>query len=152
MATLAFGKAFEKLLKAHENNVEQTYWQTLKKAHDKGATFDARAFILPKEEVCNYFIWRQQDATRNSIQMVGQANFLHKELQGKNCNEIQDMLFLERGINWNNLSADKKRGCCVIRADVQTNGVTRRKWQIDENTPIFSHNKEYIDKYVIIEP
>ena len=42
--------------------------------------FDARCFNIPKEEVANYFYWRQLDATRNSIQMVGQANFSHKEL------------------------------------------------------------------------
>ena len=47
------------------------------------ALFDSRAFNLPKEEVCNYFIWRQQDATRNAIQLVGQSNFSHNQLQGK---------------------------------------------------------------------
>ena len=44
---------------------------------------------IPKEEVTNLIYWRQLDATRNSIQMVGQANFSHKELQNKSCN-IQD--------------------------------------------------------------
>ncbi|MFW6122346.1 MAG: tRNA(His) guanylyltransferase Thg1 family protein, partial [Petrotogales bacterium] len=55
----------------------------------KPAFFDARVFSIPKEEVVNYFIWRQQDATRNSIQMVGQSVFSHKELHGKSCDEIQ---------------------------------------------------------------
>lgn len=41
------------------------------------AMFDSRCFNIPKEEVTNYFYWRQLDATRNSIQMVGQANFFH---------------------------------------------------------------------------
>lgn len=57
----------------------------------KGAMFDAKCFNIPKEEVTNYIYWRQLDATRNSIQMVGQANFSHKELQNKSCNDIQDM-------------------------------------------------------------
>ena len=65
------------------------------------AMFDSRVFTIPKEEVCNYLIWRQQDATRNSIQSVGQANFSQKELHGKSCNNIQDMLMLQKGINWN---------------------------------------------------
>ena len=50
----------------------------LSKSYKKGAMFDARCFNIPKEEVTNYFYWRQLDATRNSIQMVGQANFSHK--------------------------------------------------------------------------
>ena len=60
------------------------------------AQFDCRAFNLSKDEVTNYLCWRQADATRNSIQMVGQAHFLHKELQNKSCNEIQDMLILQK--------------------------------------------------------
>lgn len=63
------------------------------------AMFDSRVFSLPKEEVVNYFIWRQQDAIRNSIQMVGRANFSNKQLNKKSCTEIQDMLLQEKGIN-----------------------------------------------------
>lgn len=72
--------------------------------------FDSRCFNIPKEEVTNYIYWRQLDATRNSIQMVGQANFSHKELQNKSCNDIQDMLMTQKGINWNDLPTYKKRG------------------------------------------
>lgn len=79
-------------------------------AAEKGAMFDARCFNIPKEEVCNLVYWRQLDATRNSIQMVGQANFSHKELQGKSCNMIQDMLHEQRGINWNEYPIRWKRG------------------------------------------
>lgn len=77
---------------------------------ERGAMFDARCFNIPKEEACNLVYWRQLDATRNSIQMVGQANFSHKELQGKSCNMIQDMLHEERGINWNEYPIRWKRG------------------------------------------
>ena len=72
--------------------------------------FDARCFNIPKEEACNLVYWRQLDATRNSIQMVGQANFSHNELQGKSCNMIQDMLHEQRGINWNEYPIRWKRG------------------------------------------
>ena len=105
------------------------------------ALFDSRAFSIPKDEVCNYFIWRQQDATRNSIQMVGQANFSHKELQGKNCNQIQDMLLTQKDINWNNLATPLKRGSCVIKDD---NG----KWYIDNNIPIFTEDRDYVQKLI----
>ena len=56
------------------------------------AMFDSRVFSVPKEEVCNCLIWRQQDATRNSIEAVGQANFSHHELHKKTCNMIQEII------------------------------------------------------------
>jgi len=59
------------------------------------AMFDSRVFNIPKEEVCNCFIWRQQDATKNSISMVAQSYFSTKELHCKNGMQKQDMLFLE---------------------------------------------------------
>lgn len=77
----------------------------------KGAMFDARVFNIPKEEVVNCIYWRQLDAVRNSVQMVGQAYFSHKELQGKSCKIIQEML-LERGINWNGYPIQWQRGVC----------------------------------------
>ena len=40
--------------------------------------------------------------------MVGQANFSHKELQHKSCNNIQDMLMTQKGINWNDLPTYQK--------------------------------------------
>ena len=121
------------------------------KAIDKGAMFDARCFNIPKEEVTNYFYWRQLDATRNSIQMVGQANFSHKELQNKSCNEIQDMLHEQRGINWNDFPVYQKRGSCCIKVNELVNDTIRGKWIIDKKIPIFKDNgREYIDQYVLI--
>ena len=86
------------------------------------AMFYARAFSLPKEEVCNCLIWRQKDATRNSIESVGQAHFSHKELQRKTCNEVQEMLWSQRDINWNDLPIECKRGprLCRIRETLGT--------------------------------
>ena len=75
-----------------KGSLEEEYSCILYKAAQEGAMFDSRVFNIPREEVTNYFYWRQLDASRNSIQMVGQANFSHKELQYKSCNDIQDML------------------------------------------------------------
>ena len=72
--------------------------------------FDARCFNIPKEEVCNLVYWRQLDATRNSIQMVGQTYFSHNELENKSCKDIQDMLFWGRSISWNHYPTRWKRG------------------------------------------
>ena len=82
------------------------------KAATKGAMFDARCFNIPKEEVVNCIYWRQLDAARNSVQMVGQANFSHRELHGKTCNMIQDMLYEHKSINWNDYPTEWKRGVC----------------------------------------
>ena len=84
-------------------------------AAEKGAMFDARCFNIPKEEACNLVYWRQLDAARNSVQMVGQANFSRKELQGCSCNVIQDMLHEQRGINWNDYETRWKRGVAWTR-------------------------------------
>lgn len=78
--------------------------------------FDCRVWSMSDPvEVANYFIWRQQDAVRNSIQMVGQHYFTHRELQGVSGNEIQEMLFSRHGINWNDFSAGCKRGRVAVR-------------------------------------
>lgn len=153
MATLAFNKAFKKHAEGfiddffeawNRSDDEEKYTDILYKALDKGAMFDARCFNIPKEEVCNLIYWRQLDATRNSIQMVGQANFSHKELQNKTQNDIQDMLMTQKGINWNNFAVDEKRGSCCIKND---NG-----WIIDREIPIFKgENREYIEKLIRVE-
>ena len=119
--------------------------------------FDSRCFNIPKEEVTNYFYWRQLDATRNSIQMVGQANFSHKELQNKSCNEIQNMLLTVKDINWHKLDVYKKRGsCCVKEKQEVFNTKTKKEftssiWKIDKKIPIFrNEEREYIDKLVFV--
>ena len=148
MATMIFNKVFM------ENNISSFF----KKEDDKRykeiyknhlgkvgiAMFDSRAFNIPKGEVCNYFIWRQNDATRNSIQMVGQSKFSHKELQCKNCNQIQEMLFQKYGINWGeDYSTPEKRGSCCLKKD--------GKWIIDKDIPIFTQDRDYIDRFVFLE-
>jgi len=114
------------------------------------AMFDARAYVIPKDEVNNYFLWRQQDATKNSIAMVGQANFSQKELQGLNRSKLQDKLMLEKGINWNDLPTWQKRGTCVIKQNYYKGDAVRTRWVPDMETPIFSADKNYIEQYVNI--
>jgi tRNA(His) guanylyltransferase len=110
---------------------------------DKPATFDSRAFVLPKEEVCNYFLWRQQDATRNSINSVGQSKFSPKQLHGKSTDAVQDMLFKEKGLNWNDLPIWQKRGACIVRN-------AAGYWAVDYEIPIFSKDRNYVNKFVNI--
>ena len=71
------------------------------------ATFDARAFNIPKEEVANYFLWRAKDWRRNSVQMLAEAHFSPKQLYGKPVPEMLEML-LEAGHDWHALT-DRER-------------------------------------------
>ena len=102
--------------------------------HNRNAVFDCRAFSVPMNDVNNCFLWRQQDASRNSVQMLGHENFSQKQMHGKNNSEVQDMLMLEKGINWNNLETWKRRGTCWIDG------------KLDFEIPIFSKDTNYINK------
>lgn len=115
------------------------------------AQFDARVFTIPQPvEVANYFIWRQRDAVRNSIQMAAQHHFSHKQLQGLNSGQLQEKLHQEAGVNWNDYPAGFKRGRMTIRkeairsveyADKRTgSGVKKmalRSWWETEGAPHF---------------
>lgn len=167
MATMAFNKTFasnvakqsKRLYKEYLEEKDASYIEALEIAMNKGAMFDARVFNIPKEEVCNLIYWRQLDATRNSIQMVGQANFSHKELQNKSCNQIQDMLFQEKGINWNDFPTHLKRGSCCIkkeiqdeRFDIKDGAYPRSHWEIDLEIPIFKdEGRQYINHRILYD-
>lgn len=106
------------------------------------AYFDSRAFALPKEEVANYFIWRQQDATRNSVQMLGRFYFSHKEMHQKSVSDVQDMLMLTHDVNWNNIDTWMKRGSCVVPSKQEYN------LGVDLDIPIFTQDRDYIEKHL----
>ena len=168
MATMAFNQYFTLFYKEFEENIyeawnvsdeEMKYCDVLrKKLHS--AMFDARCFNIPEEEVANCFIWRQQDATRNAIQMLGQCNFSHKELHGKSCNDIQDMLMTQRGINFNDMPTEFKRGVCCVKNRMVCEPYGNRmlvkdagegQWALDKNIPIFTQDRDYIEdilKYI----
>lgn len=78
--------------------------------------FDSRVFTIPdRTEVMNYFIWRNQDCARNSVSMVAQSLFSHKELQGKSTAEMQEMIYQKEGINWADYDQAKKNGRLIVR-------------------------------------
>ncbi len=78
--------------------------------------FDCRAFQLPnKMEATNAFLWREQDATKNAISMAARSMFSHKQLMGKNGSEMQEMMWQEHGVNFNDYPSSFKRGTFVRR-------------------------------------
>lgn len=161
MATMRFNQVFARLVQEvkEEETEDPKYIKVLDKACETGAMFDSRCFNIPKEEVTNLVYWRQLDASRNSIQMVGHANFSQKQMHGKSTGDIQDMLMLEKNINWNDFPVACKRGSCCIRGQAdedpsRTDGSrteNSRGWMIDNDIPIFKGEaRGYVDRLIYI--
>lgn len=164
MATMAFNRIFGDKVYTYcqEAYDDLAYMEALNKSIDKGAMFDSRCFNIPKEEVTNCIYWRQLDASRNSIQMLAQANFPHKELQNKSCNNLQDMLVIQKSINWNDLPTHKKRGSCIVKNLVELErhedkavgtcrdfSVPESVWIIDKDIPVFKgEGRDYIERLI----
>lgn len=118
------------------------------------AMFDARVFtVADPAEVANYFIWRQRDAVRNSISMAAQAVFPHRRLHGVNSAQAQELLWAEKGINWNDYPDGCKRGRVAVRASgerevtfthkrtgTEETVVAMRSWWETQAAPHFTSN------------
>ena len=147
MATMAFNTFFKNEVdKFYYNHCSrkdllfEKHYQPYRDAQYKGVMFDARCFNIPKEEATNLIYWRQLDATRNSIQMVGQANFSHSQLQGCSCNLIKDMLYDLKHIAWEDYPTRWKRGVAW----------TKEKG-IDYNMPILKgEDRKYVDELIYV--
>lgn len=157
IATQAFEKALDEEIDELDVDAQRYYYDDmLDKQNDciekkylliskKWKTnFDARAFNIPIHEVINNLIWRQQDATRNSILSVAQSLYSHKELQGIGTKELQNKMLTEKDVNWNDYKTDEKRGIAAIKDN-------EGKWFIDELTPIFTEDRDYINRLVYPE-
>jgi len=153
MATLAFNSAITDLITSpalFEGFKELKDKLTHRDGSVKSALFDSRVFTIPdKQEVFNYFVWRQQDCTKNSISMVGQSLYSHRELHKKNSSEVQEMIF-QKGQNWNDLDAGLKRGRMIVKKEFEVPNpydcsefVKRTRWVV-ENPPIFTKEKDYL--------
>ena len=124
---------------------EIKYLKTLYDAQDRKIRFDSRAFNVPVEEIANVFIDRQVDAERNSIQMLAQSVLGKKNINGISNSKLQNKMFEEHGVNWNDVKTKFKRGSCCIRVTVEVKpGVIRQRWIIEDEIPIFTRNRNYI--------
>jgi len=125
----------------------------------KLATFDARVFTIPADyEVENYFLWRQKDATRNSISSVARSLYSQKELEGKNSDQKQEMIF-QKGINWNDYALKLKRGRFIQKEMVEMKtevwkpyikeptNYFRSVWKSAE-CPIFTQDREFLQNQI----
>jgi tRNA(His) guanylyltransferase len=122
------------------------------------AMFDARVFVISsRTDVMNYFVWRQQDAIRNSLSMLAACHFSSKELHGKD-RISQYALLHNKGINWDKEPTAFQRGRVIRRQFVPrdvsyvhrltkeriTNNIVEPKWAVDEEIPLFKDNHAYL--------
>jgi tRNA(His) 5'-end guanylyltransferase len=139
-----FDNNLQKIVSVAASTVTSRFNQVRAEQNQKTtATFDCRAWtIAERDEVLNCLVWRQQDATRNSIQMAAQSMFSHKELIGKNTSILQDMMH-EKGVNWNDYPIGFKRGRLIRKVYYESGQSMRSKWVV-EDTPIFTQDREFL--------
>jgi len=112
---------------------------------DKLPRFDARVFNVPTlDEAVNVFLWREQDATKNSITMAASEYYSHNFLHGKNGSEKQELLF-QKGINWNDYPDFFKKGTYIQRKRVMT------KFSAEELDKLPAKHNARKDPNVLIE-
>jgi len=123
------------------------------------AYFDSRVFVVPNEdEVFNHMLWRQQDASKNSVSMAAHTHLGHNATMNKSTSEKQEMLFQEKGVNWNDYPVKFKRGVVITKETYEKETpmhdghefidvmekVTRTRWVVNHGTPIFTENRDYL--------
>lgn len=118
-----------------------------KKKEDK-AIFDSRAFLIPKYEIENYFIWRQNDAIRNSINMIGRKYYSSKQLNKISQKQLKEMLLKNQEIKFEELDTHIQRGRVIIKRQYNINDVIRNEWIIEKDTPLFVENRSYIKELI----
>ncbi len=118
------------------------------KKWNRAGRFDARVFLVPESDVCNYFIWRQQDASRNSVHMVARAHFSHREIGSRTTSEMQELLWQQKKINWNDFPTSCKRGRCAVRRTFERDGAERSEWRMDQEIPLFTADRPYVEQYL----
>ena len=166
MASVFFYKAHELAIKDFVENCEENdfiipEWieAHYKAQESKLAVFDCRAFVLPKEEVNNYFLWRQKDCERNAVSMVVRTLFSDKELEGKSTEERKRMMQEQHKIDWNFILSFYRKGVCVRKYDCTETclipgkepiEVARKRWNVAMLIPSFQEHPEYINELVNI--
>ena len=106
------------------------------------AHFDARVFQLPKEEVTNYFIWRQQDAIRNSVQMYARFFYSHKQVTGLSNQQLIDLIDnTQESTPWSHLPVWMRHGVAISKGADQS-------MITDRNLPRFVEDRKYVEQYI----
>lgn len=148
IATLEFNRVFNSTVNYDEVGEQGTpsfdYAVARCRSMRRGATFDARCFNIPKEEVANCLLWRQKDAERNSVNSLAQTLYSHRELQGIGLKDLIAKMGDEKGVYWGDLSVTQRRGSCCVKID--------DRWVIDNNIPKFvNEGRDYIENRIVFD-
>ena len=144
-----FGNRMQKMtsVSASLASAIATQWLIEHDIKSKPITFDSRVFALPEKEICNYFIWRQQDWIRNSLQMLSRSHFSHKELQNKNSSNMHSMLH-EKKADWYGLPQHWKYGRTIYKTSLRLATPDKSLWELDLEPPIFAEDRLHIDSVI----
>lgn len=145
MATMYFNKIYRELTNTIYNNSvnknsDQNYYELYSTKFDE-ATFDTRCFNVPENDICNYIIWRQRDAARNSVSSLGQKYFAQNYLNGKHSFDIINMLIDRYNVHWESFPNTYKYGSACF--------ITNEGWVIDCNIPRITEDRQYVESRVI---
>lgn len=111
--------------------------RSYKDALKKCPTFDARVFNLPKEEVNNYFVWRQADGERNAVSALAQKNYSQKQLNGISTEQLKIKLKEEKNIDWKAMPLANTRGFICTKDFKYNNTGVRPVWGVNTTIPYF---------------
>ena len=144
MATLYFNQNFKKFSSDYSEEEKPKHYSAIEKA----AIFDSRVFMIPESVINPYFIWRQNDCTRNSILGLSLSYFSHKQIQNLKCNELQNKLLTEKDVNWNDEPTVHKRGTCAYKV-IDNEELQSHKWILDYEMPILTEDRKFIYSKII---
>lgn len=137
LATLYFNLYFKSIVSEEVGDNDENLIAYLK-AISTGAIFDARCFNLTKDEVNNYFVWRQKNCMSNSVQSMAQSLFSQKEIQGISTDGLVSKMAEEMDVDYFSIADEYQRGVAVKK--------TENGWITDTAIPIFSINKSYVEE------
>lgn len=151
IATAIFNRKFAELTSIYVmNNTDDPFIgdaNSYMTAYNKLPYFDCRAFNVPKEDVANYFLWRQRDAIRNSIEGLARSLYSDKELFGKNTSNMEEMI-AAKGKAWSEYPIPCKRGSCCYRVTKNNRSeviIDKEMIQLNDKA-----GREFVDSFVFI--
>ncbi|MCK4665916.1 tRNA(His) guanylyltransferase Thg1 family protein [Candidatus Dependentiae bacterium] len=153
-----FGNEIQKITSITASIASSVYTRTFACYDNRNTVvaFDSRAFVMPHNDVVNYFIWRQLDWMRNSVQMLARSHFSHNDLKNVSTTEMHELL-LNKGVDWNEIKSYLRKGRTAIKVksmepldDEYNIGdeieyYERTRWTIDDNIPVFTKDRGYIE-------
>jgi tRNA(His) 5'-end guanylyltransferase len=148
IATAAFGEALHEAAAELEASSEDEIGRIqLIRSRIFRSHFDARILPVPEDDVCNYFLWRQRDAIRNSVLAAGQSALPRRQMHGMKCADIRAAL-IGLGQPWEGLAVRRRRGFSVARSPATAEEAA---WSIDSEPPDFGENRDYIERWLAPE-